>query len=50
MQQVYSDGTSSQGYWLHGVPNAEQGYVEGGTATFTNQYAVCEEDWNQNKP
>ena len=46
MNQVYSDGTSSQGYWLHGMPNAERGYVEGGIASFTNQYAVCEEDWN----
>ena len=46
MQQVYADGTSSQGYWLHGVSNAEAGYIEGGIATFTKQYAVCEEDWN----
>ncbi len=46
MNQVMSDGTTSQGYWLHGVSNAETGYIVGGTATFTNQYAVCEEDWN----
>ena len=46
MNQVYSDGTSSQAYWLHGLPNAESGYIEGGTASFTKQYAVCEEDWN----
>ena len=25
----------------------ENGYIEGGIATFNNQYAVCEEDWNQ---
>ncbi len=47
MQQVYADGTSSQGYWLHGMTDSETGYIEGGTAKFTNQYAVCEEDWNQ---
>ncbi len=48
MQQVYSDGTTSQGYWLHGMSNAETGYIEGGRANFTKQYAVCEEDWNAN--
>ena len=47
MNQVYSDGTSSQAYWLHGLPNAARGYIEGGTASFTSQYAVCEEDWNE---
>ena len=47
MNQVYSDGTSSQAYWLHGLSNAEDGYIQGGTASFTNQYAVCEEDWNE---
>ena len=47
MQQVYADGTSSQGYWLHGISDHETGYIEGGRASFSNQYAVCEEDWNQ---
>ena len=46
MNQVYSDGTSSQGYWLHGFSDPETAYIDGGTASFTNQYAVCEEDWN----
>ncbi|MBQ8857938.1 MAG: discoidin domain-containing protein, partial [Lachnospiraceae bacterium] len=50
MQQAGAngDGTWSQGYWLTAVASgSEAAYVEGGTATFTNQYAVCEEDWNQ---
>ena len=50
MQQAWagSDGTASQGYWLTSVASgSETAYIEGGTATFSNQYAVCEEDWNQ---
>ena len=49
MQQAWagSDGTGSQGYWLTDVASgSETAYIEGGTATFTKQYAVCEEDWN----
>ena len=42
------DGTWSQGYWLTGVSSgAETAYINGGTASYTKQYAVCEEDWNQ---
>ena len=50
MQQAWagSDGTASQGYWLTSVASgAETAYIDGGTAVFTQQYAVCEEDWNQ---
>ena len=51
MQQAWSgsDGTASQGYWLTNVASgAETAYIDGGTAVFNQQYAVCEEDWNQN--
>ena len=42
------DGTWSQGYWLTGVAEgSENAYINGGTASYTKQYAVCEEDWNQ---
>ena len=50
MQQAWagSDGTASQGYWLTAVSaGAETAYIDGGTAVFNQQYAVCEEDWNQ---
>lgn len=50
MQQAWSgsDGTASQGYWTTSVTEgAEKAYTEGGTASFTKQYAVCEEDWNK---
>lgn len=51
MQQAYgqgADGTSSQGYWTDYVSGgAEKAYTEGGTATFTQRYAVKEEDWNK---
>ncbi len=51
MQQAFgigADGTSSQGYWTDYVSGgAEKAYTEGGTATFTKQYAVAEEDWNK---
>lgn len=50
MNQAYdnTDGTASQGYWTTYVTGgSEQAYTEGGTAVFTRQYAVCEEDWNQ---
>ena len=49
MQQAWagSDGTASQGYWTTAVSaGAETAYIDGGTAVFTQQYAVCEEDWN----
>ena len=50
MQQAYGtayDGTASQGYWTTSVSTgSETAYIDGGTATFTQQYAVCEEDWN----
>ena len=50
MQQAYGsayDGTASQGYWTTSVAEgSETAYIDGGTATFTQQYAVCEEDWN----
>ena len=51
MQQAWggSDGTASQGYWTTSVSaGAETAYIDGGTAVFNQQYAVCEEDWNQN--
>ena len=50
MQQAWggSDGTASQGYWTTNVSaGAETAYIDGGTAVFNQQYAVCEEDWNQ---
>ena len=46
MQQGGTDGSGSQQYWLPNVGNAEDGYISGGLATFTKQYAVREEDWN----
>ena len=49
MQQAWggSDGTASQGYWTTSVSaGAETAYIDGGTAVFNQQYAVCEEDWN----
>ena len=49
MQQAWagSDGTASQGYWTTSVAaGAETAYIDGGTAVFNRQYAVCEEDWN----
>ena len=49
MQQAWagSDGTASQGYWTTSVAaGAETAYIDGGTAVFNQQYAVCEEDWN----
>ena len=50
MQQAWagSDGTASQGYWTTSVSaGAETAYIDGGTAVFSRQYAVCEEDWNE---
>jgi len=50
MQQAWagSDGTASQGYWTTSVSaGAETAYIDGGTAVFNRQYAVCEEDWNE---
>ena len=49
MQQAWNaDGTSSQGYWTINVAEgAETAYIDGGTAVFSRQYAVCEEDWNE---
>ena len=47
MNQVYAEGTSSQAYWTAGVSGgALEGYVNGGTASFTKQYAVVRGDWN----
>lgn len=41
------DGTSSQQYWMPNVNGgALEGYVDGGTATFSKQYAVVRGDWN----
>ena len=50
MQQAWNggDGTGSQGYWTTAVSaGSETAYIDGGTAVFNQQYAVCEEDWNQ---
>ena len=50
MQQAWagSDGTASQGYWTTSVAEgSETAYIDGGTAVFNRQYAVCEEDWNE---
>ena len=50
MQQAWNggDGTGSQGYWTTAVSTgAETAYIDGGTAVFNRQYAVCEEDWNE---
>ena len=50
MQQAWAglDGTASQGYWTTSVEGgSEKAYTEGGTATFTKQYAVALEDWNK---
>ena len=43
-----TDGTTSQMYWIDDVPGgALEGYINGGTASFTNQYVVAEDDWNE---
>lgn len=48
MNQVYAEGTSSQAYWTANVPGgALEGYVNGGTASFSRQYAVRRGDWNE---
>ena len=48
MNQGGGDGTASQQYWTAYVSGgSENAYIQGGTASFTRQYAVCEEDWNQ---
>lgn len=49
MNQGGRDGSGSQQYWLPFVQgkNAESAYIEGGIASFTQQYAVLEEDWNK---
>lgn len=45
-----ADGTSSQQYWMPNVAGgALEGYVDGGTATFSKQYAVVRGDWNSAK-
>ena len=45
-----ADGTASQQYWMPNVPNgALEGYVDGGVATFSGQYAVVRGDWNVTK-
>lgn len=44
------DGTASQQYWMTGVAGgALEGYVDGGLASFTGQYAVIRGDWNAAK-
>lgn len=44
------DGTASQQYWMPRVDGgALEGYVDGGTATFSKQYAVVRGDWNKTK-
>ena len=44
------DGTASQQYWMPSVSGgALEGYVDGGTATFSKQYAVVRGDWNKDK-
>lgn len=44
------DGTASQQYWMPNVAGgALEGYVDGGTATFSKQYAVVRGDWNKTK-
>ena len=48
MNQGGGDGTTAQTYWIDDVPGgALEGYVNGGTASFTKQYAVARDDWNQ---
>ena len=48
MNQGGGDGTASQQYWTAYVSGgSENAYIQGGMASFTRQYAVCEEDWNQ---
>lgn len=48
MNQGGADGTTAQTYWIDDVPGgALEGYVNGGTASFTRQYAVALDDWNQ---
>ena len=44
-----TDGTTSQMYWIDDVSGntALQGYINGGTASFTNQYVVAKGDWNE---
>lgn len=50
MNQGGTDGNSSQQYWTAGVPGgAEKAYIDGGTASFTNQYAITRGDWNVEK-
>ena len=48
MQFGGDDGTTSQRYWTENVKGGSlEGYVNGGVATFTKQYAVIKGDWNQ---
>lgn len=47
MNQGGDDGTASQQYWTSNVAGgALEGYVNGGTASFTDQYAVVRGNWN----
>lgn len=47
MNQGGADGTTAQTYWIDDVPGgALEGYMNGGTASFTRQYVVAEDDWN----
>lgn len=48
MNQGGADGNSSQQYWTASVPGGpEKAYIDGGTASFTNQYAVVRGNWNE---
>lgn len=47
MNQGGTDGTTAQTYWIDDVNGgALEGYINGGTATFTKQYVVARDDWN----
>lgn len=48
MNQGGADGTTAQTYWIDDVPGgALTGYINGGTASFSGQYVVAKDDWNQ---
>lgn len=50
MNQGGEDGRASQQYWTAGVSGGpEKAYIDGGTASFTNQYAITRGDWNVEK-
>ena len=50
MNQGGADGRASQQYWTANVQGgAEKAYIDGGIATFTDQYAITRGDWNEAK-